>query len=693
MSNPRASSPTPSLTNTLESIMVQLKLIQDTQTQMQGTLRTLQERIETTDRTFEVETSVFRRAFASLGINALSDGAGITEDDDEEYREVRPSVPLPRNGPAAQQEQSTLSRANEILRTIKILRGKGDMGVAEFIKQVKFVRTTCSEPVILLKLIMTEKVTKNAGRCIRYHNIETYEQLYQALRTQVSTPVTTNGCRNKLLSTRQGFGESVTQYSLRFRQALSELLYAVQAKHSNATARRIAIAEEEEEAIRTYTMNLQEKIGTMVIAANPKTLTEAQSKATDIELWTRDRNSRNNSTTKPAVINRPPQPTSHIPRPNLALNKQSGRLDQPLQKVSTATERKTPTARESPKRSNTDRHSDRNKTVRRDTARIHYIPGKLRHIQCKRDTTGRMRRFLLDTGAGVNLIIERDAPTKLKLKETRYIQLGRDKHPIHYMTHVLFLQIKHPFLIIPNDFPLIEDGIFGLPFLEKYQFKITNESLTLNGTTIKLQETPEEIEVQPGKHVHHIKIVDDHPCRVLFINTGKQPLITSTIESKVSNSNRIPQLIDKLRLNHVDKNYRDTIEKIIATYNKVFTLDSDPLPCASLTQHEITLKNPRPINIKSYRPSECHKTEINRQIQEMLNKNIIEPSDSPFNSPIWVVPKKLDASGKKKWRIDFRKLNEQTEQDAYPLPNADEIIQQLGNAKFFSALDLSAGFH
>ena len=79
----------------------------------------------------------------------------------------------------------------------------------------------------------------------------------------------------------------------------------------------------------------------------------------------------------------------------------------------------------------------------------------------------------------------------------------------------------------------------------------------------------------------------------------------------------------------------------------------------------------------------------------MLDKGIIEPSDSPYNSPVWVVPKKTDASGKQKWRIviDFRKLNELTDQDAYPLPDIDNILSQLGNAKFFSALDLSSGFH
>ena len=84
--------------------------------------------------------------------------------------------------------------------------------------------------------------------------------------------------------------------------------------------------------------------------------------------------------------------------------------------------------------------------------------------------------------------------------------------------------------------------------------------------------------------------------------------------------------------------------------------------------------------------------EIEKQVNEMLSKGIIEKSDSPYNVPVWVVLKKLDASGKRKWRIviDFRKL---IDQDAYPLLNSDEIVDNLGKAKFFSALDLSSGFH
>ena len=105
-------------------------------------------------------------------------------------------------------------------------------------------------------------------------------------------------------------------------------------------------------------------------------------------------------------------------------------------------------------------------------------------------------------------------------------------------------------------------------------------------------------------------------------------------------------------------------------------METDSLLGTNLTEHTITLKIDKPINIKSYRPPECYKKEIETQI-----------NDSPYNAPIWVLPKKLDASGKQKWRIviDFRKLNEQTDRDAYPLPNSNEILDHLSKAKFFSA--------
>lgn len=59
------------------------------------------------------------------------------------------------------------------------------------------------------------------------------------------------------------------------------------------------------------------------------------------------------------------------------------------------------------------------------------------------------------------------------------------------------------------------------------------------------------------------------------------------------------------------------------------------------------------------------------------------------------MPKKADATGKKKWRlvIDYRKVNEKTVGDAYPQPDVTEILDQLGQSKYFSCIDMVMGYH
>lgn len=80
----------------------------------------------------------------------------------------------------------------------------------------------------------------------------------------------------------------------------------------------------------------------------------------------------------------------------------------------------------------------------------------------------------------------------------------------------------------------------------------------------------------------------------------------------------------------------------------------------------------------------------------MLADGIVKESISPYTSPVWVVPKKPDATGRKKFRlvIDYRKLNEKkTINDKYPIPEITDILDKLGKAKYFSTIDLVSGFH
>ncbi|CAK1584075.1 unnamed protein product [Parnassius mnemosyne] len=79
----------------------------------------------------------------------------------------------------------------------------------------------------------------------------------------------------------------------------------------------------------------------------------------------------------------------------------------------------------------------------------------------------------------------------------------------------------------------------------------------------------------------------------------------------------------------------------------------------------------------------------------MLEQGIIRPSESAWSSLVWINPKKVDASGKTKWRlvVDFRKINEKTISDKYPIPKISDVLEKLGNCQYFNTLDLASGFY
>ena len=118
--------------------------------------------------------------------------------------------------------------------------------------------------------------------------------------------------------------------------------------------------------------------------------------------------------------------------------------------------------------------------------------------------------------------------------------------------------------------------------------------------------------------------------------------------------------------------------KTLSKNTEIFHRESEKLSCTTAIQHRIKTTDDIPVHTKTYRYPHVHKTEVKKQINEMLADGIIQNSISPWTSPIWIVPKKLDASGKKKWRIviDYRKLNEKTVDDKFPIPLFEEILDR-----------------
>ena len=89
------------------------------------------------------------------------------------------------------------------------------------------------------------------------------------------------------------------------------------------------------------------------------------------------------------------------------------------------------------------------------------------------------------------------------------------------------------------------------------------------------------------------------------------------------------------------------------------------------------------------RTSFAVREEVAEQLRKMQDQGVIQPSCSPWASPVVLVHKK---DGSLRFCIDYRGLNTVTKTDLFPLPRIDELLDQLGRTKFFSTLDLAAGY-
>lgn len=183
--------------------------------------------------------------------------------------------------------------------------------------------------------------------------------------------------------------------------------------------------------------------------------------------------------------------------------------------------------------------------------------------------------------------------------------------------------------------------------------------------------------------------------KVYTISNSSSKESSTTYDVEENKNSRYNKIIEFLKLDHLNDEERMAVEKSIKRNVDCFHLPEEPLEFTNVLQHRIPTSDNIPIHTRQYRFPPVHKEEINRQVKELLDQNIIKPSESPYNTPVWIVPKKADPKGNKRWRmvLDFRALNEKTIGDAYPLPNITDILDQLGGAKYFSVFDLASGFH
>lgn len=361
-------------------------------------------------------------------------------------------------------------------------------------------------------------------------------------------------------------------------------------------------------------------------------------------------------------------------------------------------------------------------------------------------------RFLIDTGSDDSFLDPKWKDPEFLLPTYAEITTALNKHKIYEKQIVEYLPELNN--VFPLEFQIFKfhhyfDGLIGHKMLKESQAVIdfNNSILYCNGVSNKIHYKPcirtPILKIDSNSSIITRIPVDKNnqdiilPKTIVYYNTivpsGVYKSINYHITAPIENHNNTPikfvitqplkvemlkntyheinyynnnkdtnisrenyeYVLNNIRFSHLNKEESNALTKVCSEYRDVFYNPDQPLQFTSSTKHAIETKDDIPVFTKSYRYPECHKSEVKKQIDDMLAKGIIRPSNSPWSAPIWIVPKKLDASGTRKWRlvVDYRKLNEKTIDDRYPLPNINEILDKLGRCTYFSTIDLASGYH
>ncbi|KAL5011242.1 hypothetical protein ScPMuIL_011676 [Solemya velum] len=223
--------------------------------------------------------------------------------------------------------------------------------------------------------------------------------------------------------------------------------------------------------------------------------------------------------------------------------------------------------------------------------------------------------------------------------------------------------------------PIRDDVLIGMDLLEK-----------LDGVILARQEIPVRM-VNPTDH-----------CVTLSKGTHLGKLVEAenspeTISQVSPTEDKLPaalqDMIESASAN-LTSNQQKELAALVSEFRDIFAENDDDLGCFSAVQHQINTGDAAPIRQPARRTPLGFQGEEKQHLDKLLANGTVVPSNSDWASPVVLVRKK---DGGVRWCIDYRRMNDVTTKDSYPLPNIEECLDTLAGASIFSTLDLQSGYH
>ena len=314
--------------------------------------------------------------------------------------------------------------------------------------------------------------------------------------------------------------------------------------------------------------------------------------------------------------------------------------------------------------------------------------------------------FLVDTGSSVNIIKESSLKSFILINRKRVLKLvGIGSNTVSTLGEikVLIHGMESTFHVVSESFPIVQDGILGIDFLKNHQATLDfdddclllgKEKYPLFGYTnihvpartkkqiqLKLKNTNlsegyiRKILCGPGIFLGESLVRNqNNVARVFIINsTAKEVDLTippveleecevvpslvrsfkgvENLEKQKQLGLRSAKLLEISKLTDLSEEERESLIPIIINFSHQFYLPGDKLVGTNILTHKIITVDKQPIFTKQYRFPPIHRDEIRKQTDQLINSGFVQPSTSPYNSPLLIVPKKSDSSGNKRFII------------------------------------------
>lgn len=364
--------------------------------------------------------------------------------------------------------------------------------------------------------------------------------------------------------------------------------------------------------------------------------------------------------------------------------------------------------------------------------------------------------YLIDSGSDITILKKSALNGKIAINsdkkcsirgvgQSNLLTLGEVVMPLKFEQKT----IKHPVHIVQDTFPILTDAILGRDFLVKYKCKIDYDlwMLQLNIDDEKLDlpmhhtlpknnrfilparaeiirpitlhlESDSVIfnqELAPGVFLanailpcsgfKHVKIINtnDHPTALSTFKVSYSPLNQFGVHksksptydpAEVKRRGDVIEAALKKKMEKSPPEGRSSIIKACRDFHDIFLLEGDRLTANNFYEQKIELVDKTPVYRKNYRLPQAQAKEVREHIEKLIRDDLIEPAISPYNNPIFIVPKRSQDGGRSGSRlvVDMRGLNERIKADTFPLPNLNEILEQMGRSRWFSTIDLAQGF-